>query len=243
MKVAIERLKMYKQLIGPMVLHVDSNREYTSIIINCLYTDNPLPDSLAAMELVFIVHLFRLATREQIRPLLVSGAASMLKDKQYTEYFGIKPQYGTGNELRFSSRDMLRPFLSENKKMWKFFEPELNKRLSDIGSGASFSEKVRSCLFELLPGGLCSVEDVADKLAVSKRTLQRYLSEENTSFQKELNTTREKLAKHYLKNQELSGSQISFLLGFNDPNSFVRAFHSWTGETPGKARKRILTTA
>lgn len=51
-----------------------------------------------------------------------------------------------------------------------------------------------------------------------------------------LNETREHLAKHYLKTSGISGAEISFLLGFEDPNSFFRAFHAWTGETPEQAR-------
>jgi AraC-like DNA-binding protein len=80
------------------------------------------------------------------------------------------------------------------------------------------------------------MDTVARKLAVSKRTLQRRLSEESTTFQVELNKTREKLARHYLSKSNLSGSQISYLLGFEDPNSFCRAFHSWTGQTPNQSR-------
>ncbi len=34
----------------------------------------------------------------------------------------------------------------------------------------------------------------------------------------------------------MSGAEISFLLGFEDPNSFVRAFQGWTGRTPQAAR-------
>ena len=33
-----------------------------------------------------------------------------------------------------------------------------------------------------------------------------------------------------------SSAEISFLLGYEDPNSFFRAFHAWTGQTPERAR-------
>lgn len=37
----------------------------------------------------------------------------------------------------------------------------------------------------------------------------------------------------------MSGAEISFLLGFEDPNSFSRAFHDWTGQTPERARSTM----
>ena len=51
-----------------------------------------------------------------------------------------------------------------------------------------------------------------------------------------LDSVRGELAQHYLSHSTMTGSEISFLLGFEDPNSFVRAFHGWTGITPQTAR-------
>ena len=70
----------------------------------------------------------------------------------------------------------------------------------------------------------------------STRTLQRRLQEEGSSFQQTLDALRNSLAHHYLHNSSLSGTEISFLLGFEDPNSFVRAFQTWTGSTPQAVR-------
>ncbi len=56
------------------------------------------------------------------------------------------------------------------------------------------------------------------------------------SFQLILNKTRAGLAKHYLKHSATSGAEIAFLPGLEDPNSFFRAFQSWTGNTPERAR-------
>ncbi|MCG8570924.1 MAG: AraC family transcriptional regulator [Spirochaetes bacterium] len=237
--IAMTRLSRYKQLIGPMTLTVDADMDYTTMTFGCLFTDKPLPDSLITMELVFIVHLIRTATREPINPIFVTSTARLIHQKAYSEYFGVDPVQGEKNKIRFSFADAQRPFLSENHAMWQFFEPQLRTRLSDITGDSNFSEKVSSCLYELIPSGMCSSGEVAKKLAVSKRTLQRYLNNENTTFQRELNKAREKLARHYLQNSSLSSAQISFLLGFDDPNSFVRAYRAWTGETPGHLRMNL----
>jgi AraC-like DNA-binding protein len=47
-----------------------------------------------------------------------------------------------------------------------------------------------------------------------------------------LKSARMRLAQHYLKNTTLSAAEVSFLLGFEDPNSFFRAFRRWTDATP-----------
>jgi AraC-like DNA-binding protein len=41
---------------------------------------------------------------------------------------------------------------------------------------------------------------------------------------------------HARFNSSLSGAEISFLLGFEDPDSFVRAFQTWSGSTPRAVR-------
>ena len=47
------------------------------------------------------------------------------------------------------------------------------------------------------------------------------------------------VARHYLKSSNLTGAEISFLIGYDDPNSFFRAFHTWTGTTPEQTRRLL----
>ena len=121
------------------------------------------------------------------------------------------------------------PFVSFNAGMWNYFEPELTKRLADLEIDDSISARVRSALAELLPSGETTIDDVAHELGISKRILQRKLKEEKTTFQKQLNSTRDSLAVHYLKNTDMTAGEIAFLLGYQELNSFLRAFSLWTG--------------
>ena len=57
-----------------------------------------------------------------------------------------------------------------------------------------------------------------------------------TSFEEVLRTTREQLARYYLTNTQLGYAEISFLIGFEEPSSFFRAFREWTGDTPESMR-------
>ena len=103
----------------------------------------------------------------------------------------------------------------------------------------SVSTRVRSALTELMPGGACTIEAVSEKLGMSKRTLQRKLSEENTTFQKQLNSTREILAVHYIRNTDMTTNDIAYLLGYQELNSFLRAFSTWTGTNVTEFKKKL----
>jgi len=234
----MDRLSRFKKLAGPLVYKVSKNINSTTVIVDCINAGRPLPDPLIAFELVFIVYFARLGTHQNIKPVSVTSSIDLPNTDAYAEYFGLSPQKGKINGISFSSFDAETPFVTENAGMWNFFEPGLRKRLSDLKEEESFTVRVNSSLLELLPSGQASIEAVVQKLALSKRTLQRRLNEESTTFNKELNKTRENLARHYLVKSEISTAQISYLLGFEDQNSFFRAFHSWTGLTPKQVRKK-----
>ena len=100
------------------------------------------------------------------------------------------------------------------------------------------SSRARSALVELLPSGAFTIDDVAKKLGYSKRTLQRKLSSEKTSFQKQLNSTREMLAINYLKNTDMTTNDIAYLLGYQELNSFLCTFSIWKGMSVSEYRRK-----
>lgn len=237
---ALERISHYKKLVCPMACHVDIGDEATTLKLEWLNSTLEPPVSLVATELVFFVQLSRIATRTRICPLAVSFPTPPEPKKDYTEYFGVDLQQGPSAKISFKAKDATLPFLTVNEKMWQYFEPNLQKRLSELDESATTADRTKAALMELLPSGDSSIETVSKSIGMSTRTLQRRLKEGGRSFQALLNETRENLAKHYLKTSNLSGAEISFLLGFKDSNSFLRAFHSWTGETPEQARRVML---
>jgi AraC-like DNA-binding protein len=237
---AFKRLSLFKALMGPMTLHVNIAEQQTSVRYE-VQGVNPghIPYSLVASELLFFIHLARTGTREQIRPIQVITPVDLPELETYSSHFGVKPIKGAHVEVVFSALDAKRPFVTEHESMWAHFEPALRQRLRDLNDSASFTDKVNACLLEAIPSGNVSAQEIASRLLVSTRTMQRKLGDEGTSFQTLLNMVREKLARHYLASSEMTGGQIAYLLGFDDPNSFSRAFHIWTGTTPEQARAAV----
>lgn len=235
----IKRLSTYKKLIGPLEFIINENKDDVTIEIQFSNNKNELPEFLIASEIVFLITLIRNATKENIVPLEVMTKYD-LDNQAYAEFFGIRPKKGNKNILTISKKDALIPFISQNDNMWEYFEPELKRRLSELEIEDTYSARVRSALIELLPAGDVKIDDVARKLSLSKRSLQRKLKEEETTFQKQLNHTRELLARHYLKNFEMTSDDIAYLLGYQDLNSFIRAFHTWTGKTVSEYKRDFI---
>ena len=236
LKVALERLSTYKPLICPMTMTLADQDGLVSLTLN-MADHWELPTSFVLMEQVFLVHLARMATRQQIQPAQVILRQPPAARSVYRTFFGVPVSQGDVNRIVFRRADAQIPFLSVNNAMFEVFEPVLKKRLSELEQDASVSERVRASLAEMLASGQTGIGDVADRLAMSSRTLQRRLSLEGTSFQALLNKVRADMARIYLSKTHYSNAEIAFLLGYDDPNSFIRAFHGWTGVTPEASRQ------
>lgn len=236
MLVAAQRISQYKRLCAPMAMHVEEDGDEVRISLEWLDKDVDPPVSMTATELVFFTQLARTATREHVKPVRAETMRPPEHAADYEEFIGTPIRKSKVHAITFSRSDAHLPFMTANEVMWEAFEPALRKRLSELDESATVSDRVRAALLEALPSGASSMDDVSRKLALSKRTLQRRLKHEGTTYQLVLNRTREELARHYLRKTELSGAEISYLLGYEDPNSFFRAYHDWTGETTEQAR-------
>jgi AraC-like DNA-binding protein len=241
--VATQRIARYKTLVAPMRLDIRESGD--SVTLNLVWPDcadsqiKP-PPSLVSTELLFFVTLARIGTRETIRPLRMVTNKPPTPAEPYENFLGIRIQRGAGHHIIFKKADMLMPFLTANEGIWAAFEPELRTRLAGLKTEAQVVQRVRSVLLESLPSGLISMNTIASRLAISRRTLQRRLKSEGTTYLLLLQQTREALARHYLLKTQLSTGEIAFLLGFDEPNSFYRAFRTWTGHSPDQVRHQCV---
>jgi len=92
---------------------------------------------------------------------------------------------------------------------------------------SNLSDTVRECIYVMLPSGLCSVDNVAKRLGLNRRTLHRQLAREGQTFSSIIDTVRSELATRYIGNRDLTS--ISDLLGFSARSGFSRWFRSQFG--------------
>lgn len=239
--IALDRLSLYKQLCAPvrvdLVRHADESRTAT---LHWLDLDNPAPPSMSAMELIFITRIARMGTRRNVSPIRAEMTLPAARLGPYEAFLGIEVACGSSVSVTFASDVLHAPFLTSSDTLWSVFEPDLRRRLASLRTDSSTGERVRAVLLESLPSGRANIADVSRRLGVSARTLQRRLRSEDVSFNAVLAEVREKLARHYLANTDLPCNEIAFLLGYEEPNSFFRAFHGWTGESPERHRKSLF---
>jgi len=235
--VATERLHRFKPLVGPLKLEPHNTRGGLELTFGA-EDGVHLPDEFIAMELVFLVHFARISTRHAIRPIAVE-MNNPPSHGAYADFFNCAVRDGPFNRVVFKPEDAARPFLSANPAMFSVFEPALQMRLDTLKRDATMADRVRAALMEAMPAGQADVRQVAKKLGISSRSLQRKLTQKGTSFQNELKRLRERLARDYLHRANHSNAEIAYLLGFEDPNSFIRAFSSWTGKSP-EAMRAVL---
>lgn len=235
LEVAARRLSRFKALMAPVDLGVTRDGGLT-ITWRWLDPGFAPPWALLAAEAVFLVELARVGTRHGVRPTRVALPVPPAPLEPYEAFLGVRVTQADVLTVSFSPGDAERPFLTASQAMWDVFEPELRRRLADLEGSATFAQRTRAVLLEALPSGAFAVPRVARRVGVSPRTLQRRLREEGTNFNEIVRVTREELARHYLRRTRLSSSEIAFLLGFEEPSSFFRAFHEWTGRTPETVR-------
>ncbi|OUS25446.1 hypothetical protein A9Q99_21195 [Gammaproteobacteria bacterium 45_16_T64] len=102
-----------------------------------------------------------------------------------------------------------------------------NNNVEDI-----FLSDLRQAISRLLPMGDMGIDTVAKELNVSRRTLQRRLSDRDTQFLQILQDIRVELAERYLSDKYLNITDIAFLLGYSSQGTFSSAFKTWRGCSP-----------
>jgi AraC-like DNA-binding protein len=139
---------------------------------------------------------------------------------------------GTANMLTFSREWLDVPLKQPNPELAAFLEQYLYGRLEDLNPTSSWSEKVRKMLLEELPTGVFTAVSVARRLALSERSLRRYLSAEGTTYRDIVSSVRLEHAEYLLTDTYMPISEIAFILGYSDVAAFSRAFRRRMGDSP-----------
>lgn len=182
--------------------------------------------------------------RMSIRPdMAVAGLelrlATPATASRYAEVFRAPVRFGAAaDRIRFTRAEWRRPTVDGDAALVAVLEEHariLGARTPQATGG--FLGAVERTLASQLSDA-ASVDTVARALNVSVRTLQRRLADYGTSYRKVSDTVQARLAEGYLADPAVSVSEVAFLLGFSEQSAFNRAFHRWTGMSPGRWRRQ-----
>jgi AraC-like DNA-binding protein len=233
----MERIARYKRLTGPQEIRIVERGKECAVEFLWLLAEKPEPLMLIDMCFAWAVAVGGRGTGRRINPLRVELKRPAGNRRLYESHFRCPVTFGARhNRLIFRAEDMNQPFLTYNPELLELIAPQLDAELKQQQADDGLKPQVKTILKKLLAGHRPRLEDVARELGTSARTLQRRLLDEGMSFHALVEEARRELAKHYLLQSSLELNETAYLLGYEDPNSFILAFHKWEGASPGEWR-------
>ena len=233
----IKRLAKYKKLIGPVFLEIKEFEEIVQVQYFFEQREKELPRFVVLNEQLLLMNLLNKGIGKGIMPISVTSPF------EYGEFLSkemnITVNKGIQNEIIFSMKDLKKPFLTANNIMVEYLEPQLKQKLAEKESETleTFTDRVQKKLFQLIPSGQSSLENVVEEFGISARIVQRNLDVENIKFNQVVKNIQKIMTLNYLESKELSIEEIAYLVGYTETSSFYRAFKGWKGKTVLQYRK------
>jgi AraC-like DNA-binding protein len=234
---AMHQMARYKQLSCPEeIVHWTDETEWR-IQFRWLLADGVEPTVLTDACFAWVLCIARHGTGTRISPLRLELARQPAHARILERHFGCPVVFGAArNAIIFRASDAALPFVTRNAELFDMLAPQFDEELKCHKVEETFSERVRVTVQRKLAGRRPRIHDIARELHLSSRTLQRRLQDAGYSFQQVLEDVRHQLARHFLNNSHLELNETAYLLGYEDSNSFVRAFRTWEGIAPAHWR-------
>jgi AraC-like DNA-binding protein len=222
-------------------VHVKSSLQ--EVTIDYHPSEGGLATSRQAIEFgaANFVRTLRFLTKSRLRPGEVKFHHSSNREiAKFERFFGCPVHFGTRhNSLTFSRRQLTLPIAAADKRLHRLLTGYCEEILASREEGSpDLRYRVERIIAKLLSRGEAETEAVAHELGMSVRTLARRLGGPGVSFAQILDELRHHLALRYLRDPNLSLSQIAFLLGYSELSAFSHAFRRWTRPTPGEWRMK-----
>ncbi len=213
-----------------------SGESYLEITFSPVITEQSPVFARSTAECMFVVAMRALTEygKRPIKPVRLCWAFEPPAGWAiYQEIFGCPMQFGRPyNRMYFSGKDLQRPVVTHNAVLYQHFLQVMESHLAQQRS-ESFPYMVRTAVLKRLNNiqGF-TIEEIADELHVSVRSLQRRLEQDQTVFQQIAEDVRREVALQLVQRGHHNFNQIASLIGYTEPSSFRRAFKRWTGKTP-----------
>lgn len=231
---ALGRACRYARIVGEdRKTQIEDTAEGTIITLSNSLTQPPLMD----LSMAILVS----ACRMNYGPELIPVAVNFIHNRpacseQYKSFFQSQVNFNADSDcLILPTHAVDKRLPIGNPLLASINERYILSYLAEMDKTKIVS-LVKGTIVDMMPSGVVSEEKVAAKLNLSRRSLQRKLKTDRTTFQQLLDEVRQELAKSYIRDPSISLMEIAFLLGYSEYSSFSRAFKRWTSISPSVAR-------
>jgi AraC-like DNA-binding protein len=129
------------------------------------------------------------------------------------------------------------PIVAADRAALRLARAQCERALAELQEGGSFVHCVRRLIAR--PGGFRTLEEIAERVHLSPRTLRRRLAADGVCFADLIDEERRKEALLLLRSSDRNLRWICEQLGYATLPNFVRAFKRWTGQTPAAYRRTL----
>jgi AraC-like DNA-binding protein len=143
------------------------------------------------------------------------------------------------NRLVLPASALELPFKVVDPDLLAYFEERAAELLASANS-TSLEQRVRAEISRTMSEG-ATLADVAKRLALSSRTLQRRLADDNLQFAALVDDVRRIEALRLMSARTAEIAVVAFRVGYRDLDAFRTAFQRWTGRTPRAYRQATST--
>lgn len=235
---ALNRLSRYVRIINDAIsIQLEENEG--NMIISISSEDREVPAYYHAdASSAIILSMCRVNYGEELNPVSVSFKHSVTEcSGEYFRFFRCPVEFDAEeNRIVFTSEVVNKRLISSNPQLAQINDQVMINYLARLDKN-DIVQQVKVAIIDQLPSGNVTDDSVSEAIYTSKRSLQRKLNEQGTTFKTILTEVRKDLACKYIYDRNLTLTEISFMLGFSEMSSFSRAFKRWTGESPKEFRK------
>jgi len=235
---ALERLVQYWRIVDVEgIVTLKETREGIEFRHAPPSVDPVIDAVIGDLAIAIIVDMCRMNYGNVLKPLRVGFRRAPPQDiSPYERMFGCKAAFDREHDSFVLARAVAdSPLPTSNRQLAGVHDRILMEELARLDRD-DVPTRARAALLDRLSTGELSEEILADDLHMSRRTLQRRLAEENTTYAALLDATRRDLALRYVEDPAKSVTEITFLLGYSQHSVFTRAFRRWTGKSPSSYR-------
>jgi AraC-like DNA-binding protein len=241
LRAAIEQANKFERVMDDLTRVAIVENEHEAAIRH--YREGGVPHSPAAAECLFaaVVRLVKaLLPGEQVLGVRFAHNANG-EPREYQARLGCPVTFAAAyNEIVIRKTTLDLPLHTADPALSRVLEEHMTHMLQHLPAEELFVQRARTALGEALQRrGDVSLEQLAQTLHLSERTLRRRLEEHGTSYKSLLDELRRELACHYVARTSESFEDTGARLGFADISAFYRAFKRWTSTTPAAYRAEV----